>query len=230
MIQAAISFLAASAVEAAPQQLAPGPVIAPAASVRDDRKPTSRWFVRAGAARALYNSAARITTNGNIIPGSTAGVTDSTTLTVDVGYDLSDDVSVMIMGGIPPSADVIGKGSISSFGKLGHAQFGPVVVTAVYRLPSWHGFRPYVGAGGAHLFILKTEDGSVKDLKVHDHNGFVLQAGVEYRLNRRWELYADYKHVWLNVHAKGVLAGAPVRAKVTLNPDLISAGVKFHFD
>ena len=157
-------------------------------------------------------------------------MTDSTTLTVDVGYDLSDNVSVMFMGGIPPSADVIGKGSVSSFGKLGHVQFGPAVLTAVYRLPARHGFRPYVGAGGAHLFILKKKDGSVTELKVHDHNGFVLQAGVEYRLNRKWELFADYKHIWLNVHATGFLACEPVRAKVTLNPDLISVGVKFHFD
>jgi outer membrane protein len=178
----------------------------------------------------LYNSSARITTNGAVIPASTAGVTDSTTVTFDVGYDLSDDVSVMLMGGIPPSADVIGKGSVSSFGKLGHVRFGPAVVTAVYRLPAWRRFRPYVGAGGAHLFILKTEDGSVRDLKVRDHDGFVLQAGVEYRLSRNFEIYADYKRIWLNVHARGVLADAPVRAKVTLNPDLISAGVKFHFD
>ena len=157
-------------------------------------------------------------------------MTDSATVAVDVGYDLSDNVSVMLMGGIPPSADVIGKGSVSSFGKLGHVRFGPAILTAVYRLPARHGFRPYVGAGAAHLFILKEEDGSVTELKVHDHNGFVLQSGVDYRLNRQWELFADYKHTWLSVHATGFLAGEPVRARVRLNPDLISAGVKFHFD
>jgi outer membrane protein len=57
----------------------------------------------------------------------------------------------------------------------------------------------------------------------------VLQAGVEYRLSRKWELFADYKHIWLNVHAEGFLAGEPVRARVALNPDLISTGIKFHF-
>jgi outer membrane protein len=157
-------------------------------------------------------------------------VTDSTTLTFDIGYDVSGDISVMVMGGIPPTADVIGQGSVASFGKLGHVRFGPAVVTVVYRLPAWRNFRPYVGAGAAHLFILKTDDRSVKDLKVQDNNGFVAQAGIEYRLSEKWELYADYKHVWLNVHARGSLAGAPVRANVTLNPDLISTGIKFHFD
>ena len=229
MIETALSLLAASAVQASPHT-APVQTLMPDAVAHDEKEPTSHWSVRVGVARALYNSNARITTRGNILPGSTARVTDNTTLTVDVGYDLSDDVSVMFMGGIPPTADVIGEGSVSSFGKLGHVRFGPLVLTAVYRLPAWKGLKPYVGAGGAHLFILKTNDRAVKDLKVQDHNGFVIQGGVEYRLSRKWELFADYKHIWLNVHATGSLAGEPVRAKVTLNPDLISAGLKFHFE
>jgi outer membrane protein len=229
VIGTAIALFAAGTEVASPLAVATDGAIPRAATAPDDQRPTSRWFVRAGVVRALYNSGARITTDGNIIPDSTVGVPDSTTVTVDVGYDLSDNVSVMFMGGIPPSVDVIGKGSVSSFGKLGHVRIGPAVITAVYRLPAWKGFRPYAGAGAAHLFILKTEDGSVEKLKVHDHNGVVLQAGVEYRLSRKWELFADYKHVWLNVRARGFLAGEPIRAKVTLNPDFVSAGVKFHF-
>jgi outer membrane protein len=227
MIVMAISLSAAGTVQAVPPRAIE---VAAAAEIQGEPRPPSRWFVRIGAVRALHNSSARITTNGNVIPGATAGVTDSTTLTLDVGYELSDDVAIMAMGGIPPSADVIGEGSVSSFGRLGHVKFGPVTLTAVYRLPAWHGARPYVGAGGAHLFILKTQDRSVTGLKVKDNDAFVLQTGIEYRLTREWELFADYKHIWLNVRARGFLAGEPVRARVTLNPDLISAGIKFHFD
>jgi outer membrane protein len=189
----------------------------------------SPWFVRVGVVRAHYNSSARIALDGAALPGGTVGVTDNTTVTFDVGYDLSKDVAIMLMGGIPPRAAVIGEGSVTSFGKLGRVRFGPAVLTAVYRLPGWHGLRPYVGAGGIHLFILKTYDGAVTQLKAHDSNGVVAQAGVEYRLNEKWELFADYKHIWLKVDAQGFLAGEPVRARVTLDPDLISAGVKFHF-
>ena len=229
MIEATLALVAASVPQLSIASVASeaAPVIA---TTREERKSVSRWFARAGVARARYNTDARITTRGNVIPGSTAGVTDSTTLILEVGYDLSDDIAVIVMGGIPPSADVVGGGSVSSFGKLGHVRFGPAVVTVIHRLPAWRGIRPYVGAGGAHLFILKAKDGSVSNLKVRDHNGFVLQAGIEYRLSRKWELFADYKHVFLNVHATGFLAGEPVRAKVTLNPDLMTAGIKFHFD
>ena len=72
--------------------------------------------------------------------------------------------------------------------------------------------------------------GSVSHLHVHNNWGLVVQAGIEYRLNRRWDLFLDYKRLWLDVKAEGFLAnGAPVRALVTLDPHLISSGVKFHF-
>jgi outer membrane protein len=190
---------------------------------------TSRWFVRVGALRALFDSGARITTDGSIIPGSSAGVTDSNTVIFDIGYDLSERVALMFMGGIPPTAKVIGRGSVASFEELGKVRFGPAVLSGIYRLPEWHGFRGYIGGGGAHLFILKAYDRSVTELKVHDSWGPVIQGGVEYRLSRKWEFFADYKHVWLKVNVEGFLAGEPVRARVTLNPDLISTGIKFHF-
>jgi outer membrane protein len=205
-----------------------GPARGAAQGTPASRK-TSRWFLRTGVLRALTDSGARIATNLIVIPGASAGVTDGTTVNLDIGYDLSRDVAVMFMGGIPPTVDVIGRGSVASFQKLGRVCFGPAILSGVYRLPEWHGFRPYAGAGAAHLFILKAHDGAVKKLKVHDHNGFVLQAGLEYRLSRQWELFADYKHIFLNVRAEGFLAGAPVRARVTLNPDLVSTGIKFHF-
>jgi outer membrane protein len=235
MIEAALALLAAGgfgppgAVAAAPSQVQAEPE-EDVASI--GRKPTksSRWFGRVGIAEAHYNSSARIALDGAVIPGGSARVTDNTTVIVDIGYDLSDKWAVMLTVGVPPRASVIGRGSVEELGKLGSVRFGPAVLTAVHRLPEWHGVRPYVGAGGAHLFILNTHDGAVTRLKAHDSWGFVAQAGVEYRLDRRWELFADYKRIWLRVDADGRLAGEPVKARVKLDPDLVSVGIKFHFD
>lgn len=222
--------LALSAVvEQGAAQVSLPPATAYLAAPPDHSPGTSRWFGRVGALRALFDSSAKISSNGKLLPAATAGVTDAMTMTFDIGYDLSDNVSVMFMGGIPPHARVIGRGSVSSFGELGRVWFGPATLTVVRHLPAWHGFSAYFGVGGAHLFILKAEDRSVTHLKVHDHNGLVFQAGVEYRLNPKWALYVDYKHIWLNVNAEGFLAGDPVRARITLNPDLISTGIKFRF-
>jgi outer membrane protein len=178
---------------------------------------------------ALYNSHATITTNGNVIPGSNARVTDNVTAMFDIGYDLSDRWALMLMAGIPPRPAVDGKGTVSSFGTLGAVRYGPIFFTGVYRFPEWRGFRPYAGAGGAYVHVFRNYNGAVTELNVHDNWGFALQAGVEYRLSRSSELFVDYKRLWLHLNADGQLANAPVRARVTLDPDVISTGVKFHF-
>lgn len=199
------------------------------AQTSDSNVTMGRWFIRVGALRALYDSGATISNDRGIIPRASAGVTDSDTVIFDLGYDVSDRFALMFMGGIPPTAKVIGRGSVASFAELGKVRFGPAILSGVYRLPAWHSVRPYAGIGGAHLFILKAYDGSVAGLKVYDSWGFAVQGGAEYRLSRKLGLFADYKHVWLKVNAKGFLAGEPVRARVTLDPDLVSAGIKFHF-
>jgi outer membrane protein len=103
-------------------------------------------------------------------------------------------------------------------------------VTTLTYGTQWGDFRPYAGLGAAYAIILNDFDGAVSRLRVHNNWGFVLQAGMEYRLNKRWELFVDYKNLWLDVNAKGRLAnGAGVKAVVTLDPHLISSGIKFHF-
>jgi outer membrane protein len=232
MIEAALPLFAAGSIVSSEPVTNASPAVQAETAAPNDRKPRQkgRWFGRAGIAKVHYNSGASFALGGSVIPGGSAEVTDNTTLTFDVGYDLSDKWAVMLMAGVPPRASVVGEGSVAPFGKLGSVRFGPAILTTVYRLPEWHGLRPYAGAGGAHLFILKTYDAAVTDLEAHDSWGLVAQTGVEYRLSPKWELYADYKHVWLRVRADGLLAGEPVKARVKLNPDVISAGIKFRFD
>lgn len=209
------------------------PVAEQAAQLEHDagreRQDRSRWFARAGVAAALYNSGATIDIGGATVPGATARITDNVTPILEAGHNLSDKVAVLVMVGIPPRPSAIGKGTAAPLGKLGAIRIGPLVATAIYRLPEYRGLRAYVGAGGAYAFILKDYDGAVTDLKVRDNWGLALQGGVELRLSRRLELFVDYKRLWLEVKAKGMLGQAPVRARVTMDPDVISAGVKLNF-
>lgn len=195
----------------------------------DERHRQSRWFARTGVAGALYNSGATIAAGGVTVPGATVHIADDVTAMLDIGHNLSDRFAVQLMVGVPPRASAIGKGTVEAFGALGAVRLAPVIATAVYRLPEYRGFRPYAGAGAAYVFILKAYDGAVTDLDVSGNWGVVLQTGLEYRLNRNLALFADYKRLWVKVKAEGMLGPAPARARVTLDPDIISAGVKFHF-
>lgn len=189
----------------------------------------SHWFVRAGVLGALYESHATFATSGQVIPGATAHARDNITGIFDVGYDITNNVSVLLMSGIPPRTAVEGRGTVSPLGTLGAVRLGPVFLTGIYRLPGWGGLRPYVGAGAAHAFILKDYDGSVTHLKVHDNSGFALQAGFEYRWSGSWGVFVDYKRLWLHLDADGLLGNMPVTARVILNPNLVSAGLRYQF-
>ncbi|HZM27645.1 MAG TPA: OmpW family outer membrane protein [Gemmatimonadales bacterium] len=190
----------------------------------------SPWFGRIAALGAFYHSSATIATSGILLQGATATVSNNQTLTFDIGYDFTRNLFAMLMVGVPPKPTVTGEGTVTSLGALGRVRYGPAILTGGYRIGTGAGLRPYVGAGAAYAIIVKDHDAAVSQLDVHNNWGFVLQAGAEYSLNKALDLFADFKQLWLAVDANGLLSGGvPVKARVTLNPSLVSAGVKFRF-
>ena len=197
------------------------------AQARMLRVEASSWFARIAGLGAFYHSSAEIATNGQLLPGASANVTDNATLTLDLGYDISDNVSALLMVGVPPRPLINGRGTVAALGQLGQVRYGPVILTGRYSLRTWSSFRPYAGTGVAYAIILKNHDAAVSQLDVHNHFGFALQAGAEYGVGGNWEIFADFKQLWLAVNAHGSLAGGvPVKAHVTLNPSLVSLGMK----
>ena len=228
MIVAAM-LVAASLSAFAVHAAAPSPANAAAVATQDTAPSENRWFVRVGAIAALYNSSATIAMAGQNIPGATAYARNNVTPILDVGFDMTKSFAVVMMSGIPPRTAVDGRGTVSALGNLGAVRFGPIFLTGLYRFPEVVGLRPYFGAGVAEALILKNYDGAVSGLKVHDNSGFVLQAGVEYQFSPSWAAFVDYKRLWLALNANGALESAPINARVTLNPNLVSAGVRFSF-
>jgi outer membrane protein len=189
----------------------------------------NEWFERFGGLSALYHSSANVSTPAGLIPGASANVGDSTTVILEWGYDPTPSTYIMLMGGYPPDPKISARGSIASIGELGAVTYGPAVLTAGYRVPvSWKA-QPYFGAGLSYAVILGAHDAALSHLEVHNNLGYALQAGVEYPITKRWEVFLDVKQLWLSVNADGMLGGtAPVTARVTLNPTLISVGFKLH--
>ena len=189
----------------------------------------SGWFVRGGVLGALYDSHATIALSGQEIPGATAHARDNVTVVFDLGYNVTKNFALVLMSGIPPRTAVEGRGTVGPLGTLGAVRLGPIFLTGIYRLPEWGALQPYVGAGIAHAFILKDYDGSVARLHVQGNSGFVLQAGFEYRYSKSWGVFVDYKRLWLRLDADGLIENLPVTARVTLDPNLVSAGVRYQF-
>jgi outer membrane protein len=179
---------------------------------------------------ARYHSGADIAVDGSVVPGATAHVSNNVTVTFDVGYEITDDLSVMLMLGIPPKPTISGERAVADLGVLGKVRYGPAILTTNYRFRGRGALRPYAGLGVAYAIILKEHDASVSQLDVHNNWGLALQAGAAYDLDRGRELFFDVKQLWLAVDARGRLAGGEaVAAQVRLDPTLISAGFRFHF-
>ena len=186
------------------------------------------WYLRVGALDAFYDSSATIKVGGEIIPGATARVSDGGTVMVDVGYDLTRNISILLMGGLPPKPSVTGEGTVSSLGMLGKVHYGSAILTGTYHFRDWGRLQPYVGMGLAYAIILHS---SVPDLGVHNSFGFATQAGVECSLDQTWGVFVDVKKVFLSVGASGHLSdAAPVVAGMKLNPILLSTGITFRLN
>src|SRR5258708_10866226 len=92
----------------------------------------SRWFGRVGILGALYDSHARIAASGSVIPRATANVSDDVTVIFDVGYEITKNLSVLLMAGVPPKPTVTGEGAVASLRELGQVRSGPSVLTGTY--------------------------------------------------------------------------------------------------
>lgn len=175
-----------------------------------------------------YHSSTTILTNGQLLSGANAKASNNFTLTFDVGYALTKNISVSVTSGIPPKPHITGEGAAAPLGILGKVRYGPAFFMGQYKLPRMRSVLPYIGGGAAYAIIFKEFDGSVKQLDVHNNWGSVLQAGAEYEMNSKYTLFLDFKEVWLSVNAHGVLSdGTDVKARVKLNPSLITVGIKF---
>lgn len=187
------------------------------------------WVAGIGGINAFYHSGGTIATSGQMIPGATAKVSNNFTLMFDVRRYITKDLSLSLLGGVPPQPTITGKGSVASLGELGKVRYGPAILTTDYHLPKLRAWRPYVGAGTAYAIILKDHDAAASELKTHNNWGFVLEGGAEHQLSRSLALFADVKEVWLGVNAHGSLNGVvPFTTHVNLNPTILSVGIRFH--
>jgi outer membrane protein len=207
----------------------PGTETGPDAQIVRSPFKQSRLFTRLGLLVAPYHSSATIATNGQLLSGGTAKASNNVSMTFDLGYEITNNISVSATSGIPVKPHVTGEGAAASLGVLGKVRYGPMILSGQYRFPKIGRIRPYAGGGAAYAIIFKNFDGSVKDLRVNNNWGSVVQGGAEYEVNSKYTLFFDFKEVWLSVNAHGVLSdGTAVKARVNLNPSLITVGIKFH--
>src|SRR5262249_3961101 len=113
----------------------------------------SRLFTRLGLLIAPYHSSATIATNGQLLSGGTAEASNNVSMTFDLGYEITNKISVSVTSGIPVKPHVTGEGTAASLGMLGKVRYGPMIFTGQYQFPKIGRIRPYAGGGAAYAII-----------------------------------------------------------------------------
>lgn len=197
---------------------------APPAPVQDPL-----WYVRVGLGGVVFDSGASIRTPYGPVTGASATADNNLTALFEIGYFVSDAVAVSLTGGYPPTTTLTGTGTAAALGALGDVTYGPATLTAHYHFKGFGPWQPYLGAGVGYAIIFNSSDGAVKNLNVSGAPAFVLQAGVDYIIDRNWAVFVDVKKLFLSVNASGTLGPTPVRADVTLDPLVLFTGIAYRF-
>ena len=192
-----------------------------------------RFFLRGGPAFSTFDATATVEVKGVKVPGGDASVKNNTGFAFEAGWFVRPDWSLSLTVGIPPTARIHGDGALAPAGLLGSAHYGPAALDIQYNVPTRGPFRPYIGAGYNYTLVYHVRGSAIRDLRVSDGNGPVVQAGAEYRVSRHMAVFADVKKIWVAVDANGVTdttgGQMPAHARLALDPLIVNAGLSWHF-
>lgn len=186
------------------------------------------FFVKLGVTGLFLSEKADISVMGAPLPGANVKVKPQYTATIEAGYNITPNWAVSLTTGLPPLAKVDGKGVVAPYGRLSNVRYGPMALTAHYHF-DFGAFRPYIGAGPAFLLVVKNYDRFLTGFEMRNSVGFAAQVGADYMITERFGVFIDAKKAYLRTTAVGAMGAAPVKAKVTLDPLILTTGVVARF-
>lgn len=190
------------------------------------------WRLKVGLGRVDFREDVSLSVGGAPFPTGGASLSDDNTLLVELGYRYSPQWSAWLTLGVPPTTEVRGTGDAAPFGELGEVRYGPIAATIHYSFNEGGTLRPYVGAGAVYFAVLDENDGAIAGFEAKSRFGSLVQVGAEYALTPTLGLFVDVKKLFVKTRASGTLpalGGAPVTARVDLDPVVFTAGLVFDF-
>jgi outer membrane protein len=192
------------------------------------------FYVHAGAL-GLFPETNAQATGGGLFPVANIAIRPNYTLGLEVGYYITPNIAIVLSSGVPPIAHfkATGDPEAGALGTnlIGSVRYGPVALLLRYQFTQFGAFQPYGGIGVAYLLNLgNISDGPVTNFSVDQNFGLALQAGADYMLTPNWGVFVDGKKVFLSTDAQGLYLGTtPVRAHVTIDPWIATAGITFKY-
>lgn len=189
------------------------------------------WYAQGGFAHVSIPDSDNVSIGGAQFPGGGSEFSSDNTLTLGLGYYFHENVSALIIGGIPPETEVTGTGTLAGI-PVGSLKYAPFTVYVNYHIPTKSNWKPFIGAGLVYNFTFDIQDAAITNLDVDNSFGFALRAGVEYQIDDNWGAYVSYAQSFVSHTATGnapAFGGAPVEADVDLDPSAVEFGISYRF-
>lgn len=184
------------------------------------------WLLRVGVTQVRPNVSSDTTP---LVAGGEVDVKNGTSLSINLGYMLTPNVALDILGAWPFKHDIIGAGTLSGAGTVAEVKQLPPTVGLQYHFSPKASVRPYVGAGINYTTFFSIHEKGVltgDQLKLSSSWGLAAQAGVDFDINKKWFANVDVRYVAIKTEAESATTG---KFDVKLNPWVvgISLGTTF---
>jgi outer membrane protein len=172
-------------------------------------------------------------TNGirgiGVPPGADAEVGDATTVIFVYERLLTPNVGVELVLGIPPKIKARASGSVAFLGEVLTARnVAPTLIVNYHFGQPGDTWRPYVGAGINYTRFTDIKSTLAPKVEMSDSVGPMVQAGVDYTINKEWSLFASIAAV--KVKSDLVASGATVlQTTIDFRPTTYSFGASYRF-
>lgn len=179
----------------------------------------SPWLVRV---RAVHlDPADKSAPLGGVGASDRLTVSDKTIPEVDVSYFFTPNLAAELVLTYPQKHDVYLDGAnIGSFKHL------PPSLLVQYHFMPEKTLKPYIGAGVNYTTLSKVRLLNGAGSLEHDSVGLVLQAGVDYAIDKQWSLNVDIKKAQIR---SDVIVGGAAVSRVKVDPLMIGVGVGYRF-
>ena len=191
--------------------------------------PANPHVFKLGAARYETNTVTSGITGIGIPAGADATTGNANTAIVTYEYHFQPNWGLELALGIPPKIEARASGSVAFLGKVLEARnYSPTVLLTYHFLDAASTIRPYMGIG-----LNYTRFGNIKtpyawQVGLTDSIGWAAHAGVDWRLNKNWGLYASFAASEVKTELTAV--GATVlKTSLDFRPRVYSAGLSYRY-
>jgi outer membrane protein len=162
--------------------------------------------------------------------GADAKTGNADTLLLVVEHLFTPNIGVELVFGVPPKIKAKATGTVAFLGDdiLSSKIIAPTLLANYHFGEPDAALRPYVGAGINYTKFVDVKSKLAPDVKIGDSTGLVVQAGLDYAIDRQWGLFASVAK--LNTKSKLVAVGATVlTTTIDFRPVTYQIGASFRF-